>query len=471
MGRFVDRIRAKREMRNNPLTVSIDADRMNEMTERMQPPTFISDYKFNKPTERPQQIQDWQKYGFKSQDDMNFWVNRARSWSGGVLDTIDKVKQFQKENGLADDGKVGWRTIDVFNRINGAGPKRFSDNPSKSYTPDAMPKPSNPDKRTAQPAQAENPRVQNTGNAVVDESYQYTMPENTVNIFGRSVYTTPLPTRKAPASNNQTNPNNEPDNTEYPILSDSWFANTFSSLSDQNLINVGRDILNFMTQKKEYKYNSPYSKEQSSNNAAGWSNAYRNAGRLRNGGTIKRFQQGGELTPNDIESRLQYYSRIGYPVDGRIGDVNIGTISGEVPYTKYNAQTVKGANGMEMGQSDENMKFIQYVKDCIGVQDDNSLKQAIQSLGEKGIKALQQAYKRGIPAQQVRKQLMGQQTQYAKRGGCLACQKNGGRFTKPSKPELQKANVKANVNQMPILVNSMKCGGKAGKKMLSKKRK
>ena len=66
---------------------------------------------------------------------------------------------------------------------------------------------------------------------------------------------------------------------------------------------------------------------------------------------------------------------------------------------------------------------------------------------------------------------MGQQTQYAKRGGCLACQKNGGRFAKPSKPELQKANTKANVNQMPVLVNSMKCGGKAGKKMLSKKRK
>lgn len=471
MGRFVDRIRAKREMKNNPVTVSISTDRMNEMTERMQPPTFVSNYKFNKPIERPQQIQDWQKYGFKSQDEMNFWVNRAKSWSGGVLDTIDKVKQFQRENGLVDDGKVGWRTIDVFNRINGTGSKRFPDNPSKSYTPDAMPKPSNPDKRTAQPAQAENPRIQDTGNAVVDESYQYTMPENTVNIFGRSVYTAPLSTRKVPINNNQVNTNNESNNTEYPILSDSWFANTFSSLSDQNLINVGRDILNFMTQKKEYKYNSPYSKEQSSNNAAGGANAYRNAGRLRNGGTIKRFQQGGELTPNDIESRLQYYSRIGYPVDGRIGDVNIGTISGEVPYTKYNAQTVKGANGMEMGQSDENMKFIQYVKDCIGVQDDNSLKQAIQSLGEKGIKALQQAYKRGIPAQQVRKQLMSQQAQYAKRGGCLACQKNGGRFTKPSKPELQKANTKANVNQMPVLVNSMKCGGKAGKKMLSKKRK
>lgn len=475
MGRFVDRIRARREMKNNPVTVSIDTDKVNEMTERMQPPTFVSDYRFDKPAEHPQQIQDWQKYGFKSQDDMNFWVNRVKSWSGGVLDTIDKVKQFQKENGLVDDGKVGWRTIEVFNRINGTGPKRFSNNPSKVHTPDAMPKSLNPEKRTTQPVQAENPRMQDTGDAIVGESYQYTMPENTVNFFGRSVYTTPLPGRKASVNNNtnnnQTNTSNESDNTEYPILSNQWFANVFSSLSNQNLKKVGRDILNFMTQRKEYRYNSPYNEEQSSNNAAGWANAYRSAGRLRNGGTIKRFQQGGELTPNDIESRLQYYSRIGYPVDGRIGDVNIGTISGEVPYTKYNAQTVKGANGMEMRQSDDNVKFIQYIKDCIGIQDNNSLRQAVRSLGEKGIKALQQAYKQGIPAQQVRKQLMGQQAQYAKRGGCLACQKNGGRFAKPSKPELQKANAKANVNQMPVLVNSMKCGGKAGKKILSKKRK
>lgn len=485
MGRFVDRIRAKREMKNNPVTVSISTDRMNEMTERMQPPTFVSNYKFNKPTERPQQIQDWQKYGFKSQDEMNFWVNRAKSWSGGVLDTIDKVKQFQRENGLVDDGKVGWRTIDVFNRINGTGSKRFSDNPSKVYTPDTMPKSLNPEKRTTQPVQAENPRIQDTGNAIVDESYQYKMPENTVNIFGRSVYTAPLSTRKVPANNNQVNTNNESNNTKYPILSNSWFANTFSSLSDQNFMNVGRDVVNLITGQpndnasKNNEINKDFYKNQFKEiidlvKSMGENRRIDSGGGMflhKKGGTIKRFQQGGELTPNDIESRLQYYSRIGYPVDGRIGDVNIGTISGEVPYTKYNAQTVKGANGMEMGQSDENMKFIQYVKDCIGVQDDNSLKQAIQSLGEKGIKALQQAYKRGIPAQQVRKQLMGQQTQYAKRGGCLACQKNGGRFTKPSKPELQKANAKANVNQMPVLVNSMKCGGKAGKKMLSKKRK
>lgn len=387
MVRFVDRMRAKREMRNNPVTISIDTD----------------------------------------------------------------------------------KTIEVFNRINGTGQKRFSNNQPKKY--DAMPKYLNPEQRVSQTAQDGNPKAQDTGNAIVDESYQYTMPENTVNIFGRSVYTTPLSGKKTPVNNNQANTDNESEDAGYPILSNSWFANVFSSLSNQNLKKVGRDILNFMTQKKEYKYNSPYNEEQSSNNAAGWANAYRNAGRLRNGGTIKRFQQGGELTANDIESRLQYYSRIGYPIDGRVGDVNIGTISGEVPYTKYNAQTVKGANGMEMRQSDENMKFIQYVKDCIGIQDDNSLKQAVRSLGEKGIKVLQQAYKRGIPAQQVRKQLMGQQAQYAKRGGCLACQKNGGRFARPSKPELQKANAKANVNQMPVLVNSMKCGGKAGKKMLSKKRK
>lgn len=477
MGRFVDRIRARREMKNNPVTISIDTDKVNEMTEGMQPPTFVSEYKFTKPVERPQQpIQDWQKHGFKSQSDMDFWVNRAKSWSDGVLDSIDTVKLFQKAHGLVDDGKVGWRTIEMFNRINGTGPKRFSNNPSNL----------NQGNRTIQSTQAGNSGTQDTGNAVVNESYQSTMPENTVNIFGRSVYMTPPSGRKTPVNNNQTNTNNESDNTKYPILSNQWFANVFSSLSNQNLKKVGRDIINLIAGQSntDASKNNEINKDFYKNQFNEIIDLARRMGESRRmelgngsmflhkkGGTIRRFQQGGELTPNDIESRLQYYSRIGYPVDGRVGDANIGTISGEVPYTKYNAQTVKGANGMEMRQSDESMKFIQYVKDCIGVQDDNSLKQAIKSLGEKGIKALQQAYKQGIPAQQVRKQLMGQQTQYAKRGGCLACQKNGGRFAKPSKPELQKANAKANVNQMPVLVNSMKCGGKAGKKMLSKKRK
>lgn len=433
MGRFVDRIRAKREMRNNPLTVSIDADRMNEMTERMQPPTFISDYKFNKPTERPQQIQDWQKYGFKSQDDMNFWVNRAKSWSGGVLDTIDKVKQFQRENGLVDDGKVGWRTIEVFNSKNRVRSIPKNDNVENN--------------------------VGTKTRSLLPASPAVVIPEKKIGINYEDVY--PISGWNRVSSM----PIQRTDNRSiHQKRVDE--ANRKAGL-DMSTINKIGDLFNDLMdwrQKNIQEYNENIRKYRN-NNGMSYSGSY------KNGGTIKRFQQGGELTPNDIESRLQYYSRIGYPVDGRIGDVNIGTISGEVPYTKYNAQTVKGANGMEMGQSDENMKFIQYVKDCIGVQDDNSLKQAIQSLGEKGIKALQQAYKRGIPAQQVRKQLMGQQTQYAKRGGCLACQKNGGRFAKPSKPELQKANTKANVNQMPVLVNSMKCGGKAGKKMLSKKRK
>lgn len=433
MGRFVDRIRAKREMRNNPLTVSIDADRMNEMTERMQPPTFISDYKFNKPAERPQQIQDWQKYGFKSQDDMNFWVNRAKSWSGGVLDTIDKVKQFQRENGLVDDGKVGWRTIEVFNSKNGVRSIPKNDNVEN-----------NVDTKTR---------------SLLPASPAVVIPEKKIGINYEDIY--PILGWNSVSS---IPVQNRDDRSIHQKRVDE--ANRKAGL-DMSTINKIGDLFNgFMDwrQKNIQEYNENIRKYRN-NNDMSYSGSY------KKGGTIKQFQQGGELTPNDIESRLQYYSRIGYPVDGRIGDVNIGTISGEVPYTKYNAQTVKGANGMEMGQSDENMKFIQYVKDCIGVQDNNSLKQAIQSLGEKGIKALQQAYKRGIPAQQVRKQLMGQQAQYAKRGGCLACQKNGGRFAKPSKPELQKANAKANVNQMPVLVNSMKCGGKAGKKMLSKKRK
>lgn len=437
MGRFVDRIRAKREMKNNPVTVSISTDRMNDITRNIsgsyQLPTFTSNYRFEKPDNTPQQVQDWQRHGFKSQDDMDFWVNRAKSWSGGVLDTIDKVKQFQRENGLVDDGKVGWRTIEVFNSKNGVR---------------GIPKNDNVENNTGVKTRS-----------LLPASPAVVIPEENIGINYEDVY--PISGWNRASSM----PIQRTDNRSiHQKRVDE--ANRKAKL-DMSTINKIGDLFNDLMdwrQKNIQEYNENIRKYRN-NNGMSYSGSY------KKGGTIKRFQQGGELTPNDIESRLQYYSRIGYPVDGRIGDVNIGTISGEVPYTKYNAQTVKGANGMEMGQSDENMKFIQYVKDCIGVQDDNSLKQAIQSLGEKGIKALQQAYKRGIPAQQVRKQLMGQQAQYAKRGGCLACQKNGGRFAKPSKPELQKANAKANVNQMPVLVNSMKCGGKAGKKMLSKKRK
>lgn len=366
MGNFIDRIRAKREMKRNPYTVKINA-------QDIAAPTFTSNYRFTKPVERtpvaPTPMQDWQKYGFKSQDDMNFWINRAKSWTGGVLDSIDKVKQFQRENNLVDDGKVGWRTIEAFNKL----------------------------------------RQSDKGRREESQNGYSNSPDNTVEIFGRSVYMPPVSTGKTSANNNQVSTNNESNNTGYPILSNGWFANTFSSFSDQNLMNVGRDILNFMTQKKEYKYNS--NKEQSSNNAAGWSNAYRNAGRLRNGGTIRRFQDGGQMDD-----------------------------------------------------------FIMFVAECIGAKDEKSLNEAINQLGEKGINMLKQAYKKGMSPEQVREMLKGgAQSSYMKKGGCIACEMNKGGRLRFTKPELQKANAKANVNQLPVMVNSLKCGGKAKKKLIRKK--
>ena len=56
-----------------------------------------------------------------------------------------------------------------------------------------------------------------------------------------------------------------------------------------------------------------------------------------------------------------------------------------------------------------------------------------------------------------------------KKGGCIACEMNKGGRLRFTKPELQKANAKANVNQLPVMVNSLKCGGKAKKKLIRKK--
>lgn len=207
MGSFIDRIRAKREMERNPYSVKINA-------QDIEAPMFTSNYTFTKPVERtpivPAPIQDWQKYGFKSQDDMNFWTNRAKSWTGGILDSIDKVKQFQRENKLVDDGKVGWRTIEVFNKL----------------------------------------RQSNKGRREESQNGYSNSPDNTVEIFGRSVYIPPSSVEKTSIDNNQASANNESNNTGYPILSNGWFANTFSSFSDQNLMKVGRDIWSFLTQKK-----------------------------------------------------------------------------------------------------------------------------------------------------------------------------------------------------------------------------
>ena len=119
------------------------------------------------------------------------------------------------------------------------------------------------------------------------------------------------------------------------------------------------------------------------------------------------------------------------------------------------------------GQMDD---FIMFVAECIGAKDEKSLNEAINQLGEKGINMLKQAYRKGMSPEQVREMLKGgMQSSYMKKGGCIACEMNKGGRLRFTKPELQKANAKANVNQLPVMVNSLKCGGKAKKKLIRKK--
>lgn len=346
MGNFIDRIRAKREMGRNPYSVKINA-------QDIAAPMFTSNYRFTKPVERtpvaPAPIQDWQKYGFKSQDDMNFWINRAKSWTGGILDSIDKVKQFQRENNLVDDGKVGWRTIEAFNKLRQS--KKSGREKSQNSNQDKL--------------------------------------DNTVEIFGRSVYMPPV---------KRTN---------------SSEAARLANMSAEDVYNSKQTIGNTNT---EFVSNPNFYQQQfgeifglisrMGNNRRG-DYAFLH----RNGGTIRKFQNGGQIDD-----------------------------------------------------------FIMFVAECIGAKDEKSLSEAINQLGEKGINMLKQAYKKGMSPEQVREMLKGgTQSSYMKKGGCIACEMNKGGRLRFTKPELQKANAKANVNQLPVMVNSLKCGGKAKKKLIRKK--
>lgn len=306
---LIDNIRARRAMRNNRINIPINTERFDNAIGKSTP-TFVREEpkpmniqvnsnaidksmsNIQLPTfqsSRPNpEIPEWQKYGFKSQDEMNFWENRAKSWSGGKLNTIQDVINFQKSvKGLDADGRVGWRTIEAFNNI---------------YNPKA--------------------------------------PEGTIITKNRC---------------------------------------------------YSPDMLGVI-QAAQF-------------------------GLLKKGGTIKKF-----------------------------------------------------ANGGQMGE------FISFIKKCVGINDDSQLKSFMQKIGKKGLAMFKQAYDKGMTPQQVRKALQGQnnassaqQSSYMKKGGCIACEmQNGGRF-KYTKQELQKANAKANVNQIPVLVNSLKCGGKTRKKLIKKR--
>lgn len=346
MGNFMDRIRAKREMERNPYSVKINAQNIDA-------PMFTSNYRFTKPVERtpvaPAPIQDWQKHGFKSQNDMDFWINRAKSWTGGILDSIDKVKQFQRENKLVDDGKVGWRTIEAFNKL-----------------------------RQSKKGRKEEPQNRNTD-----------IPDNTVEIFGRSVYMPPVKR----VNNNE--------------------ASRLANMSAEDVYNSKQTIGNANT---EFVSNPNFYQQQFGeifDLISNMGNSRRGNSMFlhKKGGVIRKFQDGGQMDD-----------------------------------------------------------FIMFVAECIGAKDEKSLNEAINQLGEKGINMLKQAYKNGMSPEQVREMLKGgTQSSYMKKGGCIACEMNKGGRLRFTKPELQKANAKANVNQLPVMVNSLKCGGKAKKKLIRKK--
>lgn len=342
----MDRIMAKREMERNPYSVKINAQNIDA-------PMFTSNYRFTKPVERtpvaPAPIQDWQKHGFKSQDDMNFWINRAKSWTGGILDSIDKVKQFQRENKLVDDGKVGWRTIEAFNKL-----------------------------RQSKKDRKEEPQNRNAD-----------IPDNTIEIFGRSVYMPPV---------KRTN-NNE--------------ASRLANMSAEDVYNSKQTIGNTNT---EFVSNPNFYQQQFGeifDLISNMGNSRRGNSMFlhKKGGVVRKFQDGGQMD-----------------------------------------------------------NFIMFVAECIGAKDEKSLNEAINQLGEKGINMLKQAYKKGMSPEQVREMLKGgMQSSYMKKGGCIACEMNKGGRLRFTKPELQKASAKANVNQLPVMVNSLKCGGKAKKKLIRKK--
>lgn len=386
MGDFIDRIRAKREMKRNPYSVKINA-------QDIEAPIFTSNYRFTKPIERtpvaPAPIQDWQKHGFKSQDDMNFWINRAKSWTGGILDSIDKVKQFQRENNLVDDGKVGWRTIEAFNKL-----KQSKKNNTNTNNSSKGPVLINKDES-----------ANNIGVINWDESIPLFGDENIRPYASKKT----IYQRQVEEANRRANENASKRRNNQRNVTTEDLAN----MSAEEVYNSKPTIGNTNT---EFVSNPNFYQQQFGEivdliSRMGDSRKGNSMFLHRKGGIIRRFQDGGQMDD-----------------------------------------------------------FIMFVAECIGAKDEKSLNEAINQLGEKGINMLKQAYKKGMSPEQVREMLKGgTQSSYMKKGGCIACEMNKGGRLRFTKPELQKANAKANVNQLPVMINSLKCGGKAKKKLIRKK--
>lgn len=142
----------------------------------------------------------------------------------------------------------------------------------------------------------------------------------------------------------------------------------------------------------------------------------------------------------------------------------------------YNFFTQRFQQGGQV--QDVQQKFISYIAEIFGIQNEAQLKQVVSKLGKQGIAQLQKAFQQGVPAEQIRQQMQGR-TQSAKQGAKITrtgdfvpCVKCGGKAKKKRFADggaIQSAGcgcsgVRKGCGGMTF---SAKCGGKA--KKVSKK--
>lgn len=187
---------------------------------------------------------------------------------------------------------------------------------------------------------------------------------------------------------------------------------------------------------------------------------------------------GGRL--KNIADVVAFQKENGLVADGKLGAKTLAVLNGlnKKDNTKQPAKkrfnkddiaanieyrSVSSTPMYQFGGSMNNQEFIKYLAECTGAKDSQSLKKAMEALGEKGVNALKEMFNKGVPASEVKKRISGQ-SQYMKKGGCLSCEGKMARFAKVSKPELKKIVAHANVNT----ISTLRCGGKAKKKMIKK---
>lgn len=300
----------------------------------------------------------------RQETDMDVWNRRASELSGGRLKNIADVVAFQKENGLVADGKLGAKTLAVLNGLN-----------KKDNTKQSAKKRFNKDDIAAN-RELGNVDIFPEKEVQIPEGYNGPYDWNSMPTFGN-----------APISSSNTT----------PIVEKNYYAN------GRNKYNDGSAIMQLIN------------------------------------GISDRFNNWVESNRNNPNYR-------------------------PLPSTATSQyRNVSSTPMYQSGGSMNNQEFIKYLAECTGATDEQSLKKAIKTLGEKGINALKEMFNKGVPASEVKKRISGQ-SQYMKKGGCLSCEGKMARFAKASKPELKKIVAHANVNT----ISTLKCGGKAKKKMIKK---